>query len=51
MNKKVITFAIPEDQKKKLQKMEKYTIFIAAVVAKALGRCPTCGGKWPDNDK
>lgn len=51
MSKEVITFAIDPQIKKELQAMEKYTLFIGAVVSKAMGRCPVCHGRWPTEEK
>jgi hypothetical protein len=51
MSKEVITFAVDPATKKELQGMEKYTLFIGAVVAKAMGRCPVCNGPWPHGEE
>ena len=45
--KETVSFAIDKDQKEELKKLKHYTKFIAALVAKAMGRCPVCGGPWP----
>jgi hypothetical protein len=51
MSKEVITFAVDPATKKELQAMEKYTLFIGAVVSKAMGRCPVCNGTWPKSEE
>jgi hypothetical protein len=45
--KQVVSFALEPEVKKELLKHEKHTVFVAAVVTAALGRCPSCGGPWP----
>lgn len=48
--KQVVSFAMEPQAKRELLKHEKHTLFVAAVVAAALGRCPCCGGSWPRKD-
>ena len=45
--KQVVSFAISPEAKEDLLKLEKHTVFVAAVVTAAVGRCPSCGGLWP----
>ena len=42
-----MSFAVDPDVRERLMKLDKHTVFVAAVVTKSLGRCPTCGGSWP----
>lgn len=45
--KSVVSFALDDDVKAELEKKERHTVFVAAVVTASLGRCPVCQGEWP----
>jgi hypothetical protein len=46
--KKVMSFALDAALHDELRKYDRHTEFIAAVVAREMGSCPCCGGKWPE---
>lgn len=44
---KVVSFAMTVEGKRELLKIKNHTLFIKAVVAASLGRCPVCDNEWP----
>jgi hypothetical protein len=42
-----ISISLDAELKTEVQKIKRYSNWVAAIIAKALGKCPTCGGDWP----
>lgn len=41
------SFCLPLELKRRLAKFRNKSQWLAALVARELGRCPVCNGKWP----
>lgn len=49
--RQIVSFTLDPEVNAKLNELERHTVFVAHVVAKALGRCPCCNQAWPKKSK